>query len=527
MIDAYKMRAEMNLETQKYELAIQDYDRIIALSPNDGGNYNDRGLANMKLAHYHQAISDFTKAIDLKEKNSEDSQWLYSSYSNRAGAYLKNRDFAEAIADFTKAIQLYLESQIILMKVTQFRAIYSEYDSLSNDDLSKLLWKKMYPNWEYKQFAEMFLKQDDKKGWASTIMPELYVNRGDAYLLAGNWKKALREFERAMKGYPDYAEAIDRWRSIAKGGDTDIHLDFKTISQSDTNVIGCWIKTNKYAQEYLENYEINCVSRQINQLESINYNESGKGIRMNGYRGWQRIVPDSFGEILFNHLCQSELDSGSVPVATKEMHEVSVAVGIVLSKSIVPPLADLPIKSGILVKAMLDGSKNGELRKIEDSRAELAAMPKSPKCQSKDARLKNAAGLMAVSKEDTSEAVKNFHESYLLCPNDVEILNNLGFALMRAGDYDNAEKALLRSLSLAPDRTNAWANLGQVLSIKGDVNSGSACFLNAFRYTKSVKKTTETLQNFVSYDPFPDTREAARVALEKYRGQQVATPEHL
>jgi len=198
-----------------------------------------------------------------------------------------------------------------------------------------------------------------------------------------------------------------------------------------------------------------------------------------------------------------------------ELEEISVAQATPTSRSVIPPIPDLPSKYGMLLKEMLDGAKNADSEKIDHSKAELQVLSRGQKFHNKKAREKNAAGLEAVSKEQYDDALKHFYDAYLHCPQDVEILNNLGLALIKTGDFDNSEKALLRALSLAPTRTNAWALLGQVLSIKGDVSGGCACFLNAFRYTSSEKKTTEALQNLAEYDPFPNTQQAARLALSK------------
>ena len=192
------------------------------------------------------------------------------------------------------------------------------------------------------------------------------------------------------------------------------------------------------------------------------------------------------------------------------------AGGATFSKPVIPLLSEVPNDAFLLVKAMLDGSKKDEAVRIEAARARLQSLTKESSCLKKrDARQKNAEGLQAASKEDNVEAVRKFYEACVLCPNDLEALNNLGYALTRAGDYDNAEKALLKALALAPSRANGWANLGQVLSIKGDVSGGTACFLNAFRYSKNENRTTEALKNLAENDPFPTTQESAKVALRR------------
>jgi tetratricopeptide (TPR) repeat protein len=208
-------------------------------------------------------------------------------------------------------------------------------------------------------------------------------------------------------------------------------------------------------------------------------------------------------------------ETENLKASVSGLEKVPVAQATPTSKPVIQPVPDLPSKYGSLLKAMIDGAKNADGEKINHSKEELQVLSRGQKFHNKEAREKNAAGLEAVSKEQYGDALKHFYDAYLHCPQDVEILNNLGLALIKTGDFDNSEKVLLRALSLAPTRTNAWALLGQVLSIKGDVSGGCACFLNAFRYTRSEKKTTEALQNLAEYDPFPNTQQAARLALSK------------
>ena len=57
------------------------------LDPKDSPDYNDRGLAKIELGDFYGAISDLSKAIQLKDRELQKS----SSYENRADAYMKTR----------------------------------------------------------------------------------------------------------------------------------------------------------------------------------------------------------------------------------------------------------------------------------------------------------------------------------------------------------------------------------------------------------------------------------------------------
>jgi tetratricopeptide (TPR) repeat protein len=64
------------------------------------GFYNNRGNAYSVKGEFDQAISDYTKAIELNPK-------LDFAYSNRGNAYKDKGQFDEAITDYSRAIELY------------------------------------------------------------------------------------------------------------------------------------------------------------------------------------------------------------------------------------------------------------------------------------------------------------------------------------------------------------------------------------------------------------------------------------
>jgi tetratricopeptide (TPR) repeat protein len=222
LLDALRERAEAYFNLKQFEKAITDYDTILSLDPKDATIYNDRGLAKMQLGRDYDAISDLGEAIKIKSRQlqhrkSFESQADAHSYDNRADAYMKTRQWDLAIRDLTTAISLQVGGSILLMNVDQFRAIYPEYQGASNDAIAKKLHQTFLPNLNYEDFAKDFAT---RRAMASTVIPDLYLKRSDAYLKKGNWHRASIEFRRATNGFPDYASAIDRWREIGptKGG---------------------------------------------------------------------------------------------------------------------------------------------------------------------------------------------------------------------------------------------------------------------------------------------------------------------
>ena len=61
--------------------------------------YYNRGLAYGKKGKYDQAISDFTRALELNPGNAR-------AYDRRGFAYGKKGQYDQAISDFTKALEI-------------------------------------------------------------------------------------------------------------------------------------------------------------------------------------------------------------------------------------------------------------------------------------------------------------------------------------------------------------------------------------------------------------------------------------
>jgi tetratricopeptide (TPR) repeat protein len=68
-------------------------------NPNDASSYNKRARAHYNLGNYQQAISDFSKIIELFPNHP-------GAYNNRAITYNATKNYHKAIEDCNKAIQL-------------------------------------------------------------------------------------------------------------------------------------------------------------------------------------------------------------------------------------------------------------------------------------------------------------------------------------------------------------------------------------------------------------------------------------
>jgi tetratricopeptide (TPR) repeat protein len=304
LLPTLRGRALAFFHLKQFEKAITDYDRILSFDPEDKASYNDRGLAKTYTGREYDAISDFTSAIKLQPRDLLNQS--HYSFEGRADAYTKTRQWDLAVRDLTTAISLQIGKSLLLMNIDQFRAIYPEYNSVSNDVIVRKLQQTFYPNWEYEDLAKDLFTHS---AMSSTVIPDLYLKRSDAYLKKGDWQRASIEFRRAINGFPTYADAVDRWREIGQATDTRNYIDMKTVDNVRNDSIKFWIKQGPKSggdeSPYkILRFELNCRANQIRTLSFANYDAGGQIIGSGEGGRWGSVVPETIGEMLYNGACR-------------------------------------------------------------------------------------------------------------------------------------------------------------------------------------------------------------------------------
>jgi len=149
--------------------------------------------------------------------------------------------------------------------------------------------------------------------------------------------------------------------------------------------------------------------------------------------------------------------------------------------------------------------------------AELKALPLVPPAPIRDrkkARRLNDQGLAALRGGDPAAAARLFEEGSRADPDDVELLNNLGYVqLLQRSPV--AEASLRATLLRAPGRTGAWINLGQVYAGKGAVELATGCLAIGLRLSGNRAKTLAYLQQLAAKGDAPGTVEAVQHLLQQ------------
>jgi hypothetical protein len=260
------------------------------------------GQAKMLSLSPYEAISDFTDAIKLEGRELLKS----SAYKGRADAYMQTREWDLAIKDLSTAISLQIAGSGI-GNVSQFRAIYPEYGAASDEAIAQKLNQTFYPDIKYEDFLAHFLTGHPL---SSTLIPELYIKRSDAYLRKGDWRSALIDFRRATNGFPDYAVGIDRWRQFGETYNTHAYVDMENFDDARDGSVKLWIKQahggNDARGPYeLYRFELNCSAEKIRTLSWAEYDASGTLVKSGEGGRWGSIWPETLGKILEDGACSN------------------------------------------------------------------------------------------------------------------------------------------------------------------------------------------------------------------------------
>jgi tetratricopeptide (TPR) repeat protein len=213
-----------------YEQAIADFTTTTKLAPEEAKPYNNRGRAYYELGDYEEAVADFTKAIELDPNYAK-------AYDNRGNAYLEQGDvegaandyvrqgliyaelgdYGQAITAYTKAIEVapgyaraYNNRGNAYRKLGDYEQAIADYaEAIELDPSDALTYRNRGLAYQdlgdYGQAITDFTK-------AIELDPSdalAYNSRGIAYRGQGDYEQAIADYTKAIELDPDYAVAYN------------------------------------------------------------------------------------------------------------------------------------------------------------------------------------------------------------------------------------------------------------------------------------------------------------------------------
>ncbi len=208
-----------------FKLAIQDYTAALAAGSKDThALYCDRALAQASVGMYQDAALGYEQGIKHAKDGIEDSPFVYTQL---AGVYGKMARFNEAADVITQAIMNAsgggMDVVIFQGGIKAFRTLYPEYDLLPDEILAEAVRRRYFPN-SSKEWNDKFISGASYTGGklTSSILPELYTTRGDAYMRAGRRRLALADYRRVKSNvWGDEERLMPRHMYFDESGSRD------------------------------------------------------------------------------------------------------------------------------------------------------------------------------------------------------------------------------------------------------------------------------------------------------------------
>jgi tetratricopeptide (TPR) repeat protein len=185
-------------DTGEIDRKIAEYDKAIALNPEDSSNYEARGNLFIKQGDYDHGMSDYQKAIDLG---------MTFVYYERAYRNLDRGYYDLAIADYTKIIDLSPKRPDgYRLRSDAYRIAGNNKQAIADLDREVELAPKELQG--YHDRGLLYLETGNYEGaladfnTAIDIEPswmEEYNNRGSVKFLMGQYLAAMRDFDQVLR----------------------------------------------------------------------------------------------------------------------------------------------------------------------------------------------------------------------------------------------------------------------------------------------------------------------------------------
>ena len=84
---------------KRLDIAIEAFNKAVALSPRDPSVWNNRGIALDHLERWEEAIQSYTKALEIEPLDKV-------AWYNKAVAYFQLKQYPEAVDSFNTALEI-------------------------------------------------------------------------------------------------------------------------------------------------------------------------------------------------------------------------------------------------------------------------------------------------------------------------------------------------------------------------------------------------------------------------------------
>lgn len=272
LTNAYVSRGLELLKSKKYDQAISDFTRAIELNPKFGIAYYHRAYAHFEQLQWDKAIADYTRVIELEPK-------FELAYNERGNAYAAKGDNNRAILDYNEAIVIgsnnpntYFNRGCTYHHLGQFDKALSDYSKAIEIDPG---YSKAYCNrgvvYEKQGKYDLAISDYNKTLEIKPREALAYWGRGRVYSERMQYDQAISDYNKALAIDPKNADAY--WdRAVAHYRRKKYDKSREDIYQAEK--LGCQITSESIAElrkklTIAEVLELSGIRKQLDQIPDL------------------------------------------------------------------------------------------------------------------------------------------------------------------------------------------------------------------------------------------------------------------
>ena len=184
----------------KTDLALADFDRAIALDPNNARAFRERSNAYRSIGQLDKALIDANKAVRARSQRC-------AAFDYRANVFNNNGQYDRAIADYNEALRLkpddaqtYMDRGVAYYFKKDYQAAIGDYDQAIKLDPKK---SRAYTNRgaAYKKLGrtDQAIADESEAIKLDPLEPEYFDNRGLSYAENGDYDRAIADYNEAIR----------------------------------------------------------------------------------------------------------------------------------------------------------------------------------------------------------------------------------------------------------------------------------------------------------------------------------------
>lgn len=210
--EAWEGQGNALLELKRHEDALDAYDKAIQIQPSYWQAWNGRGKALDRLQRYGEAVNAFDAALKIKPDSLE-------AWNGRGNAQIELKQYSEAIASFDEALKLqpdyapaWYRRGWALHNLRRYQEAVESYDKAikSKPDSSTSWYQRGNALVNLERYSDAVESYDK----AVQLQPNFYrawYSRGSALTNLGQHEQAVASFDQAVKFNPsDYESWYSR-----------------------------------------------------------------------------------------------------------------------------------------------------------------------------------------------------------------------------------------------------------------------------------------------------------------------------